>query len=83
MNGRAWTTDELGRLRKWHADGVTYRVIAQRLGRLETVVGAKARELGLTRQPTQKRATTLLADEIAAARREAPTAPLFRPGDRL
>jgi hypothetical protein len=82
---RRWTADEVAALRQYHAAGVLAVVAAKRLGRSVYSVREKARMLGLPWKARLQRAAQAgtLADEIAAARREAPTAPLFRPGDRL
>jgi hypothetical protein len=58
--------------RKAYADGASVATIARLLRRQRKTV---ARCLGLT--------TPTLADEIEAARREAPTSPLYRPGERI
>jgi hypothetical protein len=85
MTHRRWTEDEVLLLRQYHAAGVLAVVAAKRLRRSVYSVREKARLLGLPWKARLQRLAQAgtLADEIAAARREAPTAPLYRPGDRL
>jgi hypothetical protein len=82
---RRWTAAEVARLREYHAAGVLAVVAAKRLGRSVYSVREKARLLGLPWKARLQRLAQAgsLAQEIAAAKREAPTAPLYRPGDRL
>lgn len=79
-----WTPDEVRSLVAYHAAGLRAAVIGKRLGRTVYGIREKARALGLRWGSARRIAHAgTLADEIEAARREAATAPLFRPGDRV
>lgn len=79
-----WTPDEVRQLHTFHAAGLRAAVVAKRLGRTVYAVREKARALGLRWGSARRVAQAgTLADEIAQAKREAPSAPLFRPGDRV
>jgi len=49
-----WPKDEVEKLRAWREAGVSYAVIAERLGRTPIAVKAKTRALGLQRSVPYK-----------------------------
>jgi hypothetical protein len=85
MSNRAWTPDELRLLAEYHRQGLPIAAVTAATGRSAEAVAAKAKAMHLPwrgREERLARAGTL-ANEIAEARREMASAPLFRPGDRL
>jgi hypothetical protein len=85
VSNRQWTPDELRLLVRHHGAGWSITGVACALGRSNEAVTTKARQMRLLwrgREQRLARAGTL-ADEIEAAKREMPTSPLFRPGDRV
>lgn len=83
--GPRWTPADDARLREMHAKGWSVPHVMSVLGRTRNAVYTRAHNMGLglwTRAVRLPPAGSL-AQEIEAAKREAPTAPLYRPGDRL
>jgi hypothetical protein len=86
MTRRRWTDAERGVLRDEFLMDTPAQMIADRLGRSVGAVKNEAWAQGLRwrdRPRPLRPFPASLREEIEAARREAPTAPLFRPGDRL
>lgn len=78
--GEPWTEPEVRMLRDLHRSH-SARQIGVLLGRSKASVQNKIMALGL-RQTTVEANTPTLAEEIALAKAEAATSPLYRPGGR-
>jgi hypothetical protein len=86
MSYRRWTEAERLVLRQEFLMDTPAQMIADRLGRSLGAMKNEARAQGLrwSNRPRPLRPfPTSLREEIEAARREAASAPLFRPGDRI
>jgi hypothetical protein len=85
MSNHPWTPDELRLLAEYHRQGLPIAAVTAATGRSAEAVSTKAKAMHLRwrgRAERLARAGTL-ENEIEAAKREAATAPLFRPGDRI
>jgi len=85
MTYRRWTDDDDRRLRQMHAAGWSMERVMQALGRTRAAVYTRSCNLGLGRWGRTVRLPPAgsLAEEIAQARKEMSTSPLYRPGNRL
>jgi hypothetical protein len=82
--GPRWTADEDRLLREYAEAGWSMITAMRQLGRSYYAVKGRSWNMGLhwgRHQPLPPAGS--LRAEIDAAKREAPTAPLFRPGDRV
>lgn len=80
---KRWTEEEVRIASTLRRSGTPVKAIAQRLNRTPGSVAMKLSELGITvRGPLEKAgAWATLAEEIALAKAEWATAPLYRPRD--